>query len=355
MSDTREVIQTRLLADIDDSYNKSEGEFIYDIEKPVAIELESIYTILEKLPDKAMPDTSTGKDLERIVKTVGLQRKVTTKSSGYITVTGINGSKIAKGDLFASDSLTFVALEDIKIIINSVNLLVECTKYGSIGNVPKNAIKYIPKTLSGIHSVINNELFSNGYNEESDDDLRKRYYIKVQTIVNSANKNAYKNWALEVTGVGDSKVVPLWEGPGTVKVIIINSNKVAADEILVSAVQNHIDPNQNGDGEGAAPCGGGICTVVSATEKNIDISVNLTTTLDHDIAKAAIEDAIKEYLKEIAFAETIKYVSYAMVGKLIISIDGIDDYTDLTLNSGTVNVNVDNEEVAVLGGVTLGQ
>ncbi|NOW85915.1 putative phage protein gp47/JayE [Clostridium beijerinckii] len=354
MSDSRDVIQARLLTNINDSYNKSEGEFIYDIEKPVAMELENVYKEIELLHDKAMPDTAKGKDLEKIVKTVGLSRKATTKSYGYVTVTGTNGSKIVKGDLFASDSLTFVALEDIKITNNEANLLVECTNYGSIGNIPKNAIKYIPKTLSGIHAVINNSEFTNGYDEESDDDLRKRYYIKVQTIVNSANKNAYRNWALEVTGVGDANVIPLWEGPGTVKVIIINSNKVGADEELVENVQSHIDPNKNGDGEGAAPCGGGICTVVSATEKNIDIGVKLITTLNSDIAKAAIENAVKDYLKEIAFSETIKYASYAMVGKLIISIDGIDDYTDLTLNSGTVNIDIESEEVAVLGGVTLG-
>lgn len=354
MSDSRDVIQSRLLGNIDDSYDKSEGSFFYDVEKPIAIELESAYVQIEGLPDKAMPDTATGKDLDRIVKSVGLMRKLTTKSTGKVIITGINGSKIIKGEFVASDSLKFQFLEDLKIENNSIYVSVECEKAGTIGNIPANSIKYFPKTLAGLQTVTNTNAFINGYNAETDEDLRSRYYTKVQTIVNSSNKNAFKNWALEVTGVGGAKVIPIWMGPGTVKVLIISSNKVGADETLINTVQNHIDPNKNGDGSGASPCGGGICTIESAIERAINVSVNITTTLDNEIAKNNIEKVIKEYLSKIAFLEEQNYVSYAQIGSLILSVDGITDYSNLLVNSGTTKIDINNEEVAVLGGVIVG-
>ena len=47
--------------------------------------------------------------------------------------------------------------------------------------------------------------------------------------------------AKEVERRGDAKCIPLWNGAGTVKVIIINADKQAADAALINAVKNHIE------------------------------------------------------------------------------------------------------------------
>lgn len=354
MSDSKETVINRLLSNIDDSYDKSKGTVFYDAEMPVAIELETAYKTIEELPDQAMPDTATGKDLDRVVKPF-VTRKIAQKSSGNVTLTGIPGTNINKGDLVASDTVNFYFYENsIMPSSGTIDVKVICVSYGTVGNIIAGAIKFFPKTLKGLQTVTNKEAFTNGYDEETDDELRERYYLKVQNIVNSSNKNAYRNWALEVTGVGDSKVIPIWNGPGTVKVIIIDSNKIGADETLVNSVQDYIDPNKNGDGSGVAPCGGGICTVVSATEKTISISLNIITALDSSVAQSNIETIIKGYLTDIAFSKEQNYISYAKVGSLILSIDGINDYSNLLINSGTANISIGDEEVAVLGGVTIG-
>lgn len=355
MINTREVIQSRLLTDIDNKYDKSEGSFFYDTLKPVSIELESIYTIIDGMLDKHIVDTATGLDLDRIVKNVAISRKLSTKAKGIVTITGLVGSTIVKGEKVASDGVNYI-FKNTSTISESgiIDVEVECELYGSKGNVQIDSIKYFPKTLKGLYSVTNKEPFINGYDMEDDESLRKRYYTKVQTIVNSSNKNAYKSWALEITGVGDVRVLPLWKGPGTVKVIIINSNKAGANEALVNTVQNYIDPNKNGDGSGIAPCGGGVCTVQSAIEKQLAIKCNIVTSLDNEVAKKLIESEIKEYLAEIAFDEEIESISYAKIGSLIIGIKGISDYSNLLVNNGTSNVDIKIEEVAVLGGVVLG-
>lgn len=353
MSDSREVIQARLLANIDDSYNKSEGEFMYDAEMPVAIELESTYTTIDGLEDKRFADTATGKNLDRICKEKGLIRKTTTRATGTVTITGVAGSPINAGQLVASDSLNFEFLETTTVPTNgTIDVSVRCTTYGTVGNVAVGAIKYFPKTLTGLTGVTNAETFSNGIDDETDEALRIRYYTKVNASVTTANKAAFKSWALDVDGVGNAKVIPLWNGRGTIKLIIVNSEMKVADSTLVKSVQDYIDPNQNGDGSGVMPLCGAVCTVASATEKLINVSVTVQTTLDSNTAQSKIESAITEYLQSIAFEQN--YISYQMIGNKILNITGITDSSNLTINGGTSNVTLEDTEVAVLGVVTIG-
>jgi uncharacterized phage protein gp47/JayE len=352
MSDNRDAIQARLLSSVDDSYNKSSGEFIYDALKPVAIELESGYIQIDGILDKAFADTATGKNLDRVVARVGTNRKLTTQSNGIVTINGIVGSSITKGELVKSDGVNFKFTDtNIIPIGGTIDVNVQCTSYGTVGNVPIGAIKYFPKTLAGLQTVTNTSAFTNGYDEETDESLRVRYYAKVQAPVTSSNKNAYKNWALSITGVGGAKIKSLWNGNGTVKVIIINSNKRAADSILITSVKNYIDPN-NGDGSGQADIGA-ICTVISATELAINITVTLTidtNTISLAQALVNIGTSITSYLSNIAFNQT--YVSYAQIGSIILGITGIEDYSNLKVNNGTANITIGDEQVAVIGGVT---
>ena len=56
-------------------------------------------------------------------------------------------------------------------------------------------------------------------------------------------------------------------------------------------------------------------------------------------------------LKSIGFEKG--YVSYALVGKLLLECSGIKDYTDLTINGGTQNIPLSEEELPSLGEVVL--
>lgn len=347
----KQTILSRMLENIDNSYDKSVGQFFYDVVMPVAIELEKLQEQADSILKRGFADTSTDKELDRIVSEVGIERKQASKSTGYITITGINGSKINKGEIVASDSVNFVFLEDLKIENKTIDVLVECEKDGVVGNVPESAIKYFPKTLQGLQTVTNKKAFTSGYDIETDDSLRDRYYTKVRTPATSGNIHFYTNWTKEVVGVGDCKVIPLWDknngmnGNGTVKVIIINANKTGADESLVNNVKAHIEENR--------PIGATV-TVISATEKSINVNCNLILESEYELenVKSIIETTIKNYLKEIAFNKN--YVSYAKIGAFILDTPGVQDYSNLLVNGATNNIAIANEEVAVLGGVTIG-
>lgn len=347
----KETILSRMLGNIDNSYDKSKGQFFYDVIMPVAIELEKLKQQADEILTKGFADTSTGENLDRIVSEVGIERKEATKSTGYVTITGINGSKINKGEIVASDTVNFVFLEDLKIENKTIDVLVECEKDGIIGNVPLGAIKYLPKTIQGLQTVANKQAFTNGYDTEDDESLRDRYYTKVKTPATSGNVYHYINWTKEVTGVGDCKVIPLWDknngmnGNGTVKIIVINANKTGADESLVNNVKAHIEENR--------PIGAAV-TIISALEKSINVTCNLILEAEYELVnvKSSIETTIKNYLKEIAFNKN--YVSFAKIGAFILDTAGVQDYSNLLVNNGADNITIENEEVAVLGGVTIG-
>lgn len=347
MADSKEIIQARLLSNISDEYDKSEGSFFYDVEKPVAIELETLHLKADDILNKGFADTANDRDLDRICGEQGVYRKPATKATGIVTITGVLGTEIVKGEMIASDNVNFIFLENKTIPVGgSVDVSVECEEYGVIGNVPVGSIKYFPKTLEGLQTVINASAITNGYDKETNESLKERYYTKVRTPATSGNKWHYLNWAKEVTGVGDARVFPLWNGNGTVKVVIINSNKRAADSTLIDSVVSNIEENR--------PIGATV-TVMSATEKVINVSVTLTIDTNNYTMEGIttdIEGALIQYFKDIAFKET--YVSYAKIGNLIFDIPGVLDYSSLLVNNGTANISLGEEEIPVLGGVVIG-
>ena len=176
----------------------------------------------------------------------------------------------------------------------------------------------------------------------------------------------YKKWALEVAGVGDAKIKPLWDGDNTVKVVIINSNKEVPSSDLINAVQNHIDPDSNGLGLGEAPIGA-YCTVAGAVNKLMDVSIAglqiKAGYLLQDV-KTNIQNSIKEYLSDLITeifdnndTSTSIYVSYARVNACIMDAGGVVDYTSYTLNSTSANVTlVDSNsatEIPILNTLTI--
>lgn len=352
----REQILNRILSNIPDRYDKSKGLFPYDFSKATAIEFERKNKEIQEVANKLAVENLSGEELERFIyQRTGIKRKPATKATTVVIVSGQEGAKISKGDLVGADTVNFISIEDKTIgPTGQMTVLVECELAGTIGNVPAGAIKYFPVSIAGLTSVTNLEAVTNGYDAESDESLLERYYERIRTPATSGNKYHYLNWAKEVVGVGNARVIPLWKGDNTVKVIIIDSNKQPASEDLINNVQEYIDPGSRGLGEGEAPIGA-FCTVVSATPKTINISVTITKDENYSTEqiKHSIEESITEYLKEIAFKKNL--VSYARIGSIILDVDGVLDYTELRMNEGIENIIIENEEVAILGEVVINE
>ena len=346
-------IHNTMLENIDDAYQKTEGFPTYDITRGEAFALLELWKKAEEIERKQNVDNLTGDELTRVVfQRKGTQRKLATKAVCNLRIVDGNGT-IHEGDLFESESgIQYESLENKDVVNNSI-IKIRCTKTGAVGNVPKGTITQMPITIAGINAVINDDAAKGGENEEADDDLRERYYEELREPATSGNDYHYKQWAKEVEGVGEANVIGLWNGNNTVKVVIINSDRKAASTDLVKRVQDYIDPESKGIGEGQAPIGAH-CTVVSATEVpiNIDVrGVQHTTTATKSTITNDITEAVTAYLKKIAFKQN--YVSVAQISNIIIDNAGVTDYESVTVNGQTTKINLTNEQVAVLGTVSV--
>lgn len=341
----QEQILSRLLSQISDEFDKTVGSFFYDVDKPISEEFADIRVRVEEILKNGFALTATGTYLDIKVAEQGLTRKSATYSIVEITVTGTPGSKISSGDKVASDTLIFTVTETAVLDKNgTATVSARCDTSGKIGNVPIGAINRFPVTLPGLVSVTNLTAAEDGFDAETDDELRERYFEKVSLPATSGSKYHYIMWAKEIGGVGDAKCLPLWNGNGTVKVIIINSDKGAASEELIAEVAQHIEESR--------PIGAEV-TVESATPLVIDISVTLVLAngVDAETAQTKISESITKYLQKNAFAGT--YISYAQIGGCILSCDEITDYSDLALNGGIENIEIGETEVPVLGVITI--
>ena len=341
----QEQILSRLLSQISDEFDKTVGSFFYDVNRPVSEQLAEIYVKVEEILKNGFALTATGAYLDTKVAEQGLARKAATRAIVDVTITGTPKSKISIGDKVASDTLIFSVKEAATIDeAGTATVMAECDTPGKIGNVPTGAINRFPVTLSGLVSVINETAAEDGFDEETDDELRERYFEKVSLPATSGSKYHYVMWAKEISGVGDAKCLPLWNGNGTVKVIIINSDKAAASDELIAEVVDHIEENR--------PIGAEV-TVESATPLVIDVNVSLVlaNSVDTETAKKKISESITKYLQKNAF--TGAYISYAQIGGCILSCDEVNDYSNLTLNGGIDNIDIGETEVPVLGVVTV--
>lgn len=337
---TVDEILEYMLAFVPDNYDKSEGSFWNDLLKPVSVEMYLRQNEIKTLEENAFALTSSGEYLDRKAAEQGLTRRSGTYAKGTLKFTGVKGEVILAGAKAASEDMLYAVDETITIPDSgTVEVTATCTTAGEAGNAKVGTINRFPVTLRNVTAVENITEFTGGYDEENDFDLLERYIEKVSRPNTSGNKYHYISWAKEVTGVGNVSVVPLWNGPGTVKVTITDSENRPATDDLISEVAAHIEENR--------PIGASV-TVTTPETVTINISVTLVgTPTDTD----DIETAVDEYLTSIALEK--QYVSIAKIGGLILDIDGVEDYSDLKLNGTSNNISIPDGYIPVLGEVTL--
>ena len=344
-------IQQQMLGNIPDKYDKSEGSWISDFTKASAISDATLYETLQLVADKLYVANNTGVDLDLFVyERTGLNRKESTYATGELTVNG--NATIRIGDLFETEDGTRFQATESKSISTTGKVKVEAINGGESGNVVAGAITKMPISIAGITSITNQLQTSGGFNEESDMELIERYLDHIRKPVTSGNKYYYRQFAMEHQSVGDAKVIPIWNGVNTVKVVIVDRDKKPASEEVVAEVQEVIDPNSLGIGEGVAPLGAK-CTVVAATGFNVN--VNTTVILDGELTKEEVklelEKNITEFLESIAFKSNT--ISIAKLGSIVLSTKGIADYSVLKLNNGSVNVTMADTDTPILQGVVV--
>lgn len=337
---------SNILENINDNYDKSEGGFVYDLTKSVSLEFEEHKDVVDSILQKLDIENLEGDELDRFInQRTGLKRKEATYATTQVTITGNPLAIVHSGDLVAAESIIYevvneTALNDLGV----AKVLVKCQISGSKGNVPSNQITSFPLTLSGIVSVTNEENVSNGYDQESDKEIKDRYYEKLQKPGKAGNKYHYLEWARSVSGVGKAKVFPIWNGPLSIKVSILDSNMAVASPELIKTVEDYINSEK--------PFGATL-TVSTGTELKINVSMVLSYDPSYllETLKEEIKEKISEYFKSISFVSTS--ISHAMIGREILKVDGVMDYQNLLINGEAKNIQILEEQVPLIGVLTI--
>lgn len=336
--------------------SKNEGSFSMFNLRAVAQESALLENNMEVVEDNYSLDTATGVYLDLKVADLGMMRKLATQSHGVLLFEGNDGTKIPAGTIVSAPdySVEFETYNDAEIKLGHAEVEAVAITTGYATNVPASAINRINKEIKGIKSVINQDAFIGGADEEDDDNLRLRAYLRIRYPSTSGNKADYEVWASEVAGVGAVKVFPLWNGAGSVKVSVLDTENNPASEEIVQAVQDYIDPSVSGKGEGVAPIGA-VVSVTTAKAKKVDIyakiQVGATSTLEE--ITSLLSAVLTDYFKEIAYDSKTTGVSVARIGFLLLQVQGVVDYAGLTLNGSTSAVTIGEEEILQVGTVNL--
>ncbi|WP_252238976.1 baseplate J/gp47 family protein [Clostridium sp. VAP51] len=332
-----------------DATDTSEGSLIYNACMPVCMKLSESLLSLDEATKKVFASSALQSGyssyLRMRVEEVGIKEKQATYASTKISVNGAPNANLKANSIVGiKDNRLYIVQSDLELDQDGHGeAIIKAENPGSKYNAKVGEINYLPIKYNGITSISNKEAATNGYDIESDEDLYNRYLLKVQTPATSGNDYHYKQWCLETEGCGSAKVYPLWNGNGTVKCVISNSNKRAASKELIDKVKEHIEKNR--------PIGADV-TVVSVEELLLNISVSLiynSKEITLDKIKENIKNSIEEYLKKVALE--VSYISIAKVGALILSSDGVDDYNNLIINNSTNNITVNDNQIVVLGEV----
>jgi len=337
----KEDIISRLSTDID----TREGSFLNDMISAVAYEIWKVYQSLDAVIPIAFVDETSGEYIDKRCAEYGITRKPGTKAKVTLTLTGIDGTVVPKGKVFlTADGLQFETDEDMTITNGTATVTATAVEIGEAYNVEAGTITKQLVSISGLTSVANEEPATGGTDPETDEALVKRLYDFLQNPATSGNVAHYRQWALEVDGVGAAKVFPLWNGPGTVKVLIVGNNKEPVDSTIVANCAAHIEENR--------PIG---ATVTVESAEGLEINVSATVVIDSSTTIEKVQEefraALDTYLKSIAFE---KYtLVYNRLAYMLLDIDGVVDYTSLTVNGGMENITIADNQVPILGTVVL--
>ena len=336
---------------IPDTYDKREGSVIFNAIAPMCMEMSYLYLKLRTYTDLVFIDTSVGSYLDRLVLQNGVERLQATYAEKYGTF-NLSG---LEGTIFIKDDVKFEVISQISSTDATTFVYrLKCTEPGVIGNVengPLTSLNYIRGlTRAEITGTINA-----GTDIETDEHLRQRYIDNVTDIAYGGNKSDYRQKINGMDGVGSTKVIPIWNGPGTVKCIITNADYESPDSDLVHRIQQAIDPTMDGYGVGIAPVGH-IVTVVGATDELLDITAEITTHNPPEDLQRQVESAINDYLaslnKNWASVDNIT-VRISQITNVLLDINSIIDVGEITIQGLNQNYVLEDEKIAKLNSITL--
>lgn len=354
---------------ITNDIDKREGSIIYDALAPSMYMLANFYLELNKIAKESYIQTAHTKYLDMRVAEQGLVRFSSTKAirkGKFVYVNDTPAEQIPLGHRFSTvlneNATIFYVIENL----GGGEYYLECDIAGTIGNHYTGNL--IPVDyIDTLKTAVLNDLVIPGRDEETDDELRNRYFETIKQNAFGGNIAQYKEEVKKISGVGGVQVYPVWDGGGTVKLSVVDVEYNPATEEFLRQLREKIDPeNNSGEGLGIAPIGHKV-TVDTPKELviNIQADVSLSVGVEIPNVQTAIEDKIKEYLTDLKSGWDLgdnvnNYNLDVYIGKIaaiVFEVKGVVNVKNVRLNGTPDDIKLDQtaqqQLIPKLGVVTL--
>lgn len=240
-------VRSRFDTDADSALDKREGSFYQLLTEPSVKESARIWSSMNDVVEMSTALYAFGVYLDYKAEENGLSRKPATKAEGSVTFTGTNGTVIPSGTRVAVPGVTgtdatirFLTTVEATISAGTATVTIQAENAGADGNVDIAAIDTVEDVIFGVTTVTNAASTTGGTDEESDDDLRDRILLEVNAPQAAGSASDYERWALSIAGVVEATCIPVWEGPNTVKVVLLGANHSPVSQSVLDDVQEYL-------------------------------------------------------------------------------------------------------------------
>ena len=371
---TYDYLMSLALSLVPDDRDKRQGSVIYDALAPFcqllaagALQLRSFYT-------QTYAVTATGEDLDNRVAEQGLSRYAATYAVKKISFADDKGNPVVVPlrSRFSTTSSTNPVNYTVTAQYTEGGISVPgtyeatCEETGIIGNQYSGDMINIT-FIQGLASAYLSTTLVPARDEETDDELRERYFEALNQKAFGGNIADYRTKVEDISGVGAVQVYPTWNGGGTVKLSIVDPSYGPCSDEFVSSVQDTVDPQINsGKGLGLAPIGHYV-TVVTPQEVTISVSANIALESGYSIGQVetAVNTALSDHIHSLRETwadgnDNNEYncdVFVAKVTAAIIAVAGIANVQNVKLNGDTKDILLTQDgeiqQLPKLGEVTL--
>jgi len=326
--------------------NKMEGTFGQDIINAVGYEMAvQKDTQIDPMIDRAFVSTATGDDLDLAGADNGLPRKEATPSQVLVRVSGLEDQVVSSSVKISYGDIVFTATEAKTIpAIGYIDVYFLCNTAGTVGNVATGTVFTFDGNYYGLTSAVAVSKGIGGADKEDDESYRERILYKIQNEAGSGNEAHYKIWAESVDGVESAKIVPLWNGNGTVKVLISTPDKSTPTQTLLDTVAAYIETQR--------PIG---ATVTVDSIEYVNINVTATITLSNTGSISYVTEEFNELLAAYLSTYGLTTISYLRIADLLLQCTGVVDVQSYTLNGGVQSITLTSTQMARVGTTSISE
>jgi len=335
---TYETVLARMLGRLPPTLDRREGSFLYAALAPAAWELSEAYANLERALSDGFAATATRESLILLGRERGIAPNGATAAVLEVRFTPENASvplgvKCIAGDLYY-----------IVTALRGETYALTCMEKGEVGNIPSGEVRLVD-AVEGVERGEIIRILTPGAEEEETEAFRARYFETLTAQAFGGNRADYTERIGKLDGVGSVKIIPAWNGEGTVKAVITDEYGTVPSEEILRAVQAEVD--------GFAPIGHTV-TVSAVTPVKIDITATLEMEdgFDRDTVETEVMDALVDRFALMQTAwhnEEETVVRYSKLHACILNCTGVAGVTDLRVGGRDQNITLTAEQMPLLG------